>query len=78
MLIEEKRYGSDVTYSQKEMLKTLHRSCLGTDKYHGVHLIVFENTSPEDGLIWLNRKPITKAELLCFLSFQNTKTIEAI
>jgi hypothetical protein len=72
MLIEEKRYGADVSWCQKKLLKLLHLACKQAAHYHGVHLLVFEHTSPEDGRIWLDRREITKEELLAFLRFQKT------
>lgn len=69
MLIEEKRYGASVSYCQQKLFDRLDAICRGTPGYHGWHLIVFENTSPEDGLIWLDHKQITKDELLTFLRF---------
>ena len=70
MLIEEKRYGSDVKFWQKTMFKILHHLCKLDKNFKGFHLIVFENTSPEDGKIWLDRKEITKDILIKFLRFE--------
>jgi len=67
MIIEEKRYKSDPSRSQRGQFNQLHGACLGADGYCGLHLIQFENTSPEDGLIWLDRKEITRDELVRFL-----------
>lgn len=38
-------------------------------KYHGHHLIQFQNTTPEDGRIKLNGKHVTKEQLRTFLNF---------
>lgn len=73
MIIEEKRYSYDVTFSQKKIFKMVHqalKSSLHKNKYHGLHLLVFENTSPDDGKIFLDRKEITKEVLFRFLTFQ--------
>ena len=68
MLIEEKRFSGKVTFSQRKLFTHLHKS-IQDKKYHGIHLITFENTSPEDGKIYLDNREITKDELLRFLSF---------
>jgi len=72
MLIEEKRYGHKPRRWQHELFRQLHRVCTaaGGSAFHGFHLIVFENTSPEDGRIWLDNKEISKDDLILFLQFK--------
>jgi len=70
MLIEEKRYNTPCTYSQKELYKVMHRACKSDDNYKGVHLLVFENTNPEDGKIFWDKKEITKEQLIKILQFE--------
>jgi len=67
MLIEEKRYNSQPAFWQRTMFGILHRLCNIDKDFKGFHLIVFENTSPDDGRIYLDKKEITKDELLNFL-----------
>ncbi len=69
LLLEEKRYNGKLTYSQANQFKLLHKMASLDDNYRGFHLIVFENTSPDDGEMRLNREIITKDELLDFLMF---------
>lgn len=71
MLIEEKRYGSDVSFCQRDLMQRLHNVCLPDKQYKGIHLIVFENTSPADGKIWLDRQEITPEQLVAFLRFEH-------
>ena len=73
MLIEEKRHGSDVRYSQREQYKVIHKACQYDSLYCGIYLLVFENTSPDDGKIYLNREEITKEQLIKFLKFEPYK-----
>jgi hypothetical protein len=70
MLIEEKRYQSDVCFSQRQQLKNLNKRIGDRTRYKGMHLLQFEKTSPEDGKIFLDRKEISKDQLLLFLKFQ--------
>jgi hypothetical protein len=70
MLIEEKRFGAAIKSWQREIFKRLHDACKGADGYKGFHLLVFEKTNPEDGKIFLDRKEITKDDLLKFLKFE--------
>lgn len=80
MTLEEKTHGAPQSQSQKEtqgiifqMLRSASpRLCLTRNgwniiTYRGHHLIVFENTNPDDGAIYLDNIEITKEELLEFL-----------
>ena len=67
MYIEEKRKGGDVTRNQRETFTMLHNVAKENTSYAGSHLIVFENTSPEDGVTYLDRKPVTREQLIDFL-----------
>jgi len=67
MILEEKRHMSDTPYAQHEQFNQLHRACKDDPNYHGLHLIQFEITSPDDGGIFLDRKAITKDQLMEFL-----------
>ena len=71
MLLEEKRFMSDLTYSQKKQIDKLVKS-IKDDKFQGFHLIQFEKTSPEDGRIYLDRKEIMSSELIDFLRCSKT------
>ena len=74
MLIEEKRHGSHITFPQRKMFEVIHAACTNDPRYKGIHLLVFENTSPDDGKIFLDTKPITRPELLEFLrTFKTSK-----
>ena len=66
MLIEEKRYGYKPKSWQRNVFKAVHCSIESKD-YYGFHLLVFENTCPDDGKIWLDNKEISKDELIIFL-----------
>jgi hypothetical protein len=78
MLIEEKRFMSQCRFSQAEQFKNFSQKLRnavkkdydGFSKYHGFHLIQFENTSPDDGKIYLDHKEISKLELIDFLQFK--------
>ena len=67
MIIEEKRHGATVTWSQGKQFKRLDDACQGAPGYCGFHVLRFEKTSPDDGKIWLNDIEITKDALLAFL-----------
>ena len=70
MLIGEKRFKASVTFSQSQLLNKLDVLCRGDKQYHGLHILRFENTSPEDGEIRLDGNIITKPQLLEFLQFK--------
>lgn len=85
MLLEEKRYGTTPKFWQKNIFELLHKvfilackngikvkvkdNLMKPLKYYGMHLVVFENTSPEDGWIKLDNKFITKERFMLFLNF---------
>ena len=71
MLIEEKRYQTTPKRWQRDIFQQVHSLCCADTKYHGFHLLVFENTSPDDGKIWLDKTEITEAELIAFLQFKH-------
>lgn len=69
MLLETKEYMAEVTFSQRKLFNRLHNALQNINGYKGYHLLQFEKTSPENGKIYLDRKEITKAELIKFLQF---------
>jgi len=71
MLIEEKRYMSEPKLWQKKIFSLLYQCCKDHPKFHGFHTLQFENTSPEDGKIFLDSTEITKEELIKFLQFED-------
>ena len=70
LLIEEKCRMGEPDYPQMETFRILNKS-IESDNYRGIHLVQFENTSPDDGAVFLDRKEITKQELLDFLRFKD-------
>jgi hypothetical protein len=70
MIIEEKRRGKDCSEWQRKIFRTIHKSAKHDPKYRGIYLVQFENTSPDDGKIWINKKPATKADLIKLLQFK--------
>ena len=71
ILIEEKRYMSKPAFYQEEIFNLLKYVCSKDNNYNGFYLIQFENTSPDNGRIYLNHQEITKEKLIKFLRFEN-------
>lgn len=69
MIIEEKRYESQVKFYQEKIFKVLDSVSQSDANYKGMFVLVFEKTSPDDGRIWLDGKEINKDDLLKFLQF---------
>ena len=69
MFVEEKRYGAKIGFAQHQIFKDVHESVAisQNDKYRGFHLLIFENTSPDDGKMWLDNVEISKENLIYFL-----------
>lgn len=71
MLIEEKRFGRKPKFPQTGMFELLDNVCKNDNNYCGFHYLIFENTSPDDGKIFLDNIEINKDELIKFLRFEN-------
>jgi hypothetical protein len=74
MLIEEKRHMAKMTFSQRRQLERVHKALMHSrlrGQYRGIHLLQFENTSPDDGKIFWDNKQIDKSELINILRFQS-------
>lgn len=71
MLIEEKRHMAELSKSQKISFSLLHEACKSDPDYRGFHFLQFENTSPEDGKIYWDRKQVTREELINILRFEH-------
>ena len=70
MLIEEKRYLSNPTWSQMRLFEFLIEKIKYDPKFYGFFLIQFERSSPDDGNVYINYKQITKKILIEFLKFE--------
>jgi len=70
MLIEEKRFGRKPRFYQEEIFQLLDWCARHHPKYHGFHVLSFENTNPEDGRIYLDDSEIIKEQLIQFLRFE--------
>jgi hypothetical protein len=75
MLIEEKRHGAFIKQYQGIVFAKINEACKSDINYKGFHVIVFSETSPEDGKIVLDGIEISKIQLLAFLRFEFDKLI---
>ncbi len=71
MIIEEKRHGRQPTYSQTKMFPVIDKACCSDANYRGLHVLVFEQTDPNDSswMQWDGVK-ITLPELMRLLKFE--------
>jgi len=70
LLIEEKRYMSNLTFPQKQTFKFIDMVAKSNPKYKGFFLIQFQNTNPDDGEIFINGKQSTVEDLFDLLIFK--------
>lgn len=70
MLIEEKRFNSEPTFSQNQMFKIIKKACESDSNFLGFHVLKFSYTNPDDGEIYWDNKKISKLELLKVLLFK--------
>lgn len=70
MILEKKTHGGIVERWQGEFLQLL--DCLGVHDplYKGVYLVRFENTTPDNGRVMVNKRLLTRQEFLKFLRFE--------
>jgi len=73
MLIEEKRHGGFIKFYQQKLFDRIDKLCKADPLYYGFHKLIFRNTSPDDGVMWLDGEQITKAQLLRFLRFDKAR-----
>jgi len=77
MLIEEKRFNSELTYPQVEAFKIINgfMSTGNFDGYEycGFHQLIFENTLPTDGKMTWDNVPIDEEKLTEILDFKANK-----
>jgi hypothetical protein len=69
MLIEEKRYGWAPKHYQWKIYEHIDSLLAGSKGYYGFHLLIFENTNPDDGKVWLDGDYITSGDLVEFLQY---------
>ena len=74
MLLEEKRYGRKPKYYQQQLFDLLNWCAKHHPLFMGFYMLIFENTSPDDGTISLNGKEVTKDELIKFLRMAKSAT----
>lgn len=67
MFLEEKRHGSQPRRYQRDIYVLLHQLARADPKYRGFHLLVFQQTCPDDGEMTLDGWPISHDELIEFL-----------
>lgn len=68
MLIEEKRFGYEPRFYQRQIFETLDRAARSDPNYRGFFTVVFENTNPDDGNILINGVKVTRDQLIGFLT----------
>ncbi len=73
MLIEEKRHGGLVKDWQRQLFETVDKCCQTNPLYCGFHVLIFQNTNPDDGLMWWDKRAVTKVELLDILRFKRNE-----
>lgn len=73
MLLEKKIYAGKCRKWQKDLFSNIDRwISAGIDgdwEYLGFHTIVFGNTAPHNGQIWLDGEPVSEKQLAAKLSF---------
>lgn len=70
MLIEEKRHRYVPKFYQIKLYKVIDLACKLAPGYNGFHTVIFENTSPDDGGIWLDGRYIPQDDFMKFLRFE--------
>jgi hypothetical protein len=72
LLMEEKRYGAYPRPWQLHSFAIIDRLARTHDSnYCGFYVVVFENTSPQDGNLWINMISATRADVKAILQFDS-------
>lgn len=69
MRIEEKTRNGSMTPDQKMIFAHIHTSTDDQVGYKGFHLLVFSNTTPDNGETFLDGKKISREDLIGFFEF---------
>jgi len=66
-------------FAHPDFILSTPKDCLSIPakiRFYGVHVVRFENTSPDDGKIYVDGKPMTKDQFLYFLKFGKNRDEE--
>ncbi len=72
MRIEEKTRNGRMSPGQKDMFRHIHETTNDIVNYKGFHLLVFSNTTPDNGYTYLDGETITRKDLIEFLEFKKS------
>lgn len=70
MILEEKTHGAIVPRWQGEFLQLIDKLGAYDKKYKGLYLVRFENTSPDNGRVMVNKRLLSRIEFIKFLRFE--------
>ena len=70
MYLEEKRHGWMPKFYQVQTFMAVDKFAVFDPDYRGFHILVFTNTSPDDGSIWLDGDFVNRSDLVDFLRFE--------
>lgn len=70
MILEEKTHGATVPRWQGEFLQLIDKLGAYDKFYQGVYLVRFENTSPDNGRVIVNKNLLSRDEFIKFLRFE--------
>lgn len=74
MVLEEKRHMAPMRHAANQTFIILDRACHVDKQFKGFHLIQFENTNPEDGLIYVDGIEMPKDDFFTFLRFESSQS----
>jgi len=69
MLLEEKCKLAEPSFCQNKLFQIIDKVARADINYRGLHLIQFENTSPDDGKIFIDGRHVLKETPIRFLQF---------
>jgi len=74
MLLEVKCKISEPKSWHRNMLLILDKCAKNDPNYRGFHLISFENSTPDNGRIFINTRHVTKEQFMLFLQYKKYET----
>ena len=70
MILEEKTHGATVPRWQGDFLQLIDKLGAFDKNYKGLYLVRFENTSPTNGRIMVNKRLLSRTDFIKFLRFE--------
>lgn len=70
LVMEEKRFMAKMSKKQNDLYKIIHNDSKNNIMYKGCHIIQFENTTPDDGKVFIDGNEVSRNTYIKWLRFE--------